>query len=188
MRLRPGRIVGVVMGLVILAAILLLPFGSSSSTLYGIVSPMIKNLSTVQSSGDTATLAYNYTRIIAFVLLVIAGLVGFFPLGAGVLGMVGMAMITISPFLIYPNGPYTLSTGAGFYVAWVASVVALVASRWQGEKETPPPVSITIVQAPNMGTQAAQPTKNAKCPICGADNPEGATKCSSCGKDLPVAT
>jgi len=148
------------MGLVILVAIFLLPFGSGSSTLYDTVSPMVKNLSSVQSSGNTATLAYNYTWIIAFILLVIAGVVGVFPLGAGVLGMVGMAMITISPFLIYPNGPYTLSTGAGFYVAWVASVASLVASRWQGKKETSSPVSVTIIQTPNTGTQVAQPTKN----------------------------
>ena len=177
------------MGLVILVAIFLLPFGgnSGSSTLYGTVSPMIKNLSAVQSSGNTAKLSYDYTWIIAFVLLVIAGVVGFFPLGAGVLGMVGMAMITISPVLIYPSGPYTLSTGPGFYVAWVASVVSLAASRWQGKKETPPPASVTIVQTPNTGTQVVQPTKNTKCPNCGADNPGGATKCSNCGKDLSVA-
>jgi ribosomal protein L40E len=99
-----------------------------------------------------------------------------------------MAMITISPFLIFPNGPYTLSTGAGFYVAWVASVVALVASRWQGKRETPPPVSVTIIQTQNTGAQVAQPAKNVKCPNCGADNPGEATKCSNCGKDLPRAT
>ena len=175
------------MGLVILAAIFFLPFGGGSSTLYGNISPMIKNLSTTQSSGDTAKLAYDYTWIIAFILLVIAGVVGVFPLGTGVLGMVGMAMITISPFLIYPNGPYTLSTGAGFYVIWVASVVSLVASRWQGKKETPSPVSITIVQTPNTGAQVAQPARSTKCPNCGTDNPGEATKCSNCGKDLPVA-
>ena len=131
------------MGLVILVAIFLLPFGSGSSTLYGTVSPMIKNLGTTQSSGSTATLTYDYTWIIAFILLVIAGVVGLLPLGSGVLGMVGMAMITVSPFLIYPNGPYTLSTGAGFYTAWVASAVALVASRWHGKKATPLPASVT---------------------------------------------
>jgi hypothetical protein len=176
------------MGLVILVAIFLLPFGGDSSTLYGTVSPMIKNLGALQSGGNTATLAYDYTWIIAFILLVIAGVVGIFPLGTGVLGMVGMAMITISPFLIYPNGPYTLSTGAGFYITWVASVVSLVASRWQGKKETPPPVSVTIIQTQNTGTQAAQPTKNTKCPNCGTDNPGETAKCSRCGKDLPVAT
>ena len=175
------------MGLVILVAIFLLQFGGNSSTLYGAVSPMIKNLSTLQSSGNTATLAYDYTWIIAFILLVIAGVVGISPLGSGVLGMVGMAMITISPFLIYPNGPYTLSTGTGFYVTWVASVVSLVASRWQGKKETPPPVSIAIMQAQNTGSRAAQPTKNTKCPNCGTDNSGEATRCSNCGKDLPVA-
>jgi len=146
------------MGLVILVAIFLLPFGGGSSTLYGTVSPMIKNLSAIQSSGNTATLAYDYTWIIAFILIVIAGVAGFFPLGSGVLGMVGMAMITISPFLIYPNGPYNLSTGDGFYITWVASVVSLVASRWQGKKETTPPASSTVTQTQSVGKQVPQST------------------------------
>lgn len=139
------------MGIVILVAILLLPFSSGSSTLYGTVSPMIKNLGTVQSSGNATNIAYDYVWIIAFILLVIAGVVGIFPLGTGVLGMVGMAMITISPYAIYPNGPYTLSTGTGFYVAWVASVVSLVGSRWHGKKGTTAPLSAPIIQPQNTG-------------------------------------
>jgi class 3 adenylate cyclase len=150
------------MGVVILATIFVIPFGGGTSTLYGIVSPMIKNLNVVQSSGNAATLAYDYTWIVGFILLLIAGIVGIFPLGTGVLGMVGMAMITASPFAIYPNGPYTLSTGTGFYTVWIASVVSLVASRWHGKKETPPAVSVTVIQSPNSPQQpveSSQPTR-----------------------------
>jgi len=38
-------------------------------------------------------------------------------------------------------------------------VVSLVASRWQGKKETTPPVSVTVTQTQNAGAQVAQPTK-----------------------------
>lgn len=174
------------MGLVILAAIFLLPFGAGSSTLYGTVWPWISNLGQIQSAGNTAALTYDYIWIIAFILLVIAGLVGIFPLGTGILGVVGMAMITVSPHLVYPNGPVTLTTGAGFYVTWVASIVSLGASFWHGKKkEAVSPVSVTVTQTQSVGTQVAQPTKTAKCPNCGTENPANAVKCSSCGKDLP---
>ncbi len=157
MRFRPGRILGLVMGLLILVAIFFMPFGKGSSTLYGTVSPMVKNLSTVQSSGNSAVLSYDYTWIVAFILLLIAGFIGVAPFGAGILGMVGMAMITVSPFIVNPSGSYTLSTGVGFYTAWVASIVALGGSRWHGKKEAPPPVSVTIVQSPAAGPQPASP-------------------------------
>jgi len=69
----------------------------------------------------------DYILITAFFLLVIAGFVGIFPLGTGVLGIVSMAMITVGPILIYPSlgSP---SYGTGFYVAWAASIVSLGAS------------------------------------------------------------
>jgi membrane-bound ClpP family serine protease len=193
LQLHPGRILGMVMGLVILVAIFLLPIGEDSSTLYGIVSPKISDLSQLQSGGDSAALTYAYILIIAFILLVIAGAVGIFPLGTGVLGVVGMAMITASPYLVYPNGlpqgEVTLSTGAGFYVMWAASIISLGASFWHGKKkETTPPVSVMVTQTQNVGTQAPPPAKTAKCPNCGTENPLETTICSKCGKDLPKAT
>jgi hypothetical protein len=138
--------IGIVMGLIILVAIFLLPFGDGSSTLYGTTSSIINNLRTVQSGGNSPTLVNDYTWIAAFALLVISGLVGVFPFGSGAAGMVGMAVITISPYLIYPNGQHPLPTGAGFYVAWVASAVNLVASEIQGKKETQSPG----IQAPSI--------------------------------------
>ena len=188
MKLHPGRILGIVMGLVILVTIFLLPFWASNLTLYGIVWPSISNLGGLQSAGDTAALTYAYLWIIAFVLLVIAGVVGIFPLGTGVLGVVGMAMITVSPYIVYPNGPVTLSPGIGFYIIWVASIVSLGGSFWHGKKESPPPVSVTVTQTQTVGTLAPPPTKTAKCPNCGTENPVEALKCSKCGKDLPKPT
>jgi hypothetical protein len=203
MQFHPGRILGIVMGLVILATIFLIPFDTSGNTLYRIVGPDINNLGTLQQSSDAAALTYAYIWIIAFIILVIAGVVGLFPLGTGVLGVVGMAMITVSPYLVYPNGPVTLSTGAGFFVIWAASVIALGASFWHGKKKVTPaaaPVSVTVTQtqtvggapapttAPTTTTATTGTTRTVKCPSCGTENPAAAFKCSNCGKNLPQGT
>ena len=193
MEFHPGRKLGILLGLVILATIFALPFGSSnSSTLYGAVGPLISDLGAVQASGDAASVTYAYVLVIAFVLLVIAGLVGIFPLGTGVLGVVGMAMITVAPYLVYPNGQVKLDSGVGFYVIWGASILSLGASFWHGKKkQAASPVSVTVTQSQMMGESAksAQPAKaEVKCPNCGTMNPAGAMRCSNCGKDLPKMT
>jgi len=179
----PGRMLGIVLGLVILASIFLLSFGTTNTqTLYGTVNPLISNMGAVQASG-TATATYDYILIIAFVLLIIAGLVGIFPLGTGVLGVVGMAMITVAPYAVFPNGPVKLDPGLGFYVMWAASVVALGASFWHGKKkEGAAPVNVNVTQTMTTGAAAQL---DVKCPKCGTMNPSGALTCSKCGSDLP---
>jgi hypothetical protein len=146
--MHPGRILGIIMGLVILATIFLIPFDSSSNTLYGIVGPSINNLGKIQSSGDVAATTYAYIWIIAFIILVIAGVVGVFPLGTGVLGVVGMIMITISAYIAYPNGPVALSTGAGYFVIWAASIISLGASFWHGKRKPDVVVQTNVITAP----------------------------------------
>jgi hypothetical protein len=129
MRIHPGRILGALMGLVILVAVFLLPF-TSSQTLYGKAGPLLSNLGAVQQLGDFASVATDYVLVVVFVLLVIAGLVGIFPLGTGVLGVVAMAMVTLASILIHPAQGGSPTYEAGFYVAWVASIISLGASFW----------------------------------------------------------
>jgi hypothetical protein len=178
----PGRMLGIVLGLVILVSIFLLPFGTTNTqTLYGTAGPLISNLGGVQASG-TATATFDYILIIAFVLLIIAGLVGLFPLGTGVLGIVGMAMITVAPYAVFPNGPVKLDPGTGFYVIWAASVLALGASFWHGKKKEAAGVNVNVSQTMTTG---ATSQLEVKCPKCGNMNPSGALTCSKCGSDLP---
>jgi hypothetical protein len=174
---------GIVLGLVILVSIFLLPFGTANTqTLYGVVSPLISNLGAVQATGSVTTLTYDYLLIIAFVLLIIAGVVGLFPLGTGVMGIVGMAMITVAPYAVFPNGPVNLDPGTGFYVIWAASVLALGASFWHGKKKQTGAVNVNVTQTMTTGGPAQL---EVKCPKCGAMNPSGALKCTRCGSDLP---
>jgi len=64
----PGRILGIVMGIVILAAIFLLPFnsGPGSLTLFGRVSPTLGDIAGIQSLPDPNLIAFTYILIVAF--------------------------------------------------------------------------------------------------------------------------
>lgn len=129
--MHPGRILGIVMGIVILAAIFLLPFnsGPSSLTLFGRVSPVLGDIAGIQSLPDPNLIAFTYILIVAFILLVIAGIVGLFPLGTGVLGVVALALVTVAPMILVLRADLP-GYGLGYYVAWIASIVALAGSFW----------------------------------------------------------
>jgi len=132
----PGRLVGAAMGIVILVSVFLLPFGTlpgisdTSSTLYSAFGRVVSHLSAVESSGDTDLLTTDFMLVAAVIILTIAGLVGIFPLGSGVLGLIGVGMLTMSPYL---NNDLTapVTWGAAFYVIWLASFLSIAAAFWR---------------------------------------------------------
>ena len=137
--MHPGRIVGIIMGLLILASFFgpnILHQRSKRTRSIGDYctthSPRLYNeLSAIQSQGNEQSIALAYILIIASILLIIAGFVGIFPLGTGVLGVVGMALITIGPSLVIPGQTFSLQGyGIAFYLIWLASIISLGASFW----------------------------------------------------------
>jgi len=150
MRLHPGRGLGIIVGIAVLATVFFVPF-LGSSTLYGKAGPLLTDTPSIQV-GSTAMIVSNYVLVISFVLLVIAGVVGIFPLGTGVLGVVAMAMLTVGPYLIYPSigqGSY----GAAFYLLWVESIVALGASFWHRRKR-----DVIVQNQPTSAPSTSQPS------------------------------
>jgi hypothetical protein len=132
---QPGRILGAVMGLVILGALFALPFQEKpSKTLYQMASPYLGNINQIPSLGNPQQVVYAYILVASFILLTIAGLVGFFPYGAGVLGLVGIGLAAIHTYLYAPFLGLSVEMGLGFYVMLGASIVALAASFWHVEK------------------------------------------------------
>ena len=147
--MHPGRILGIVMGIAILAAIFILPFfnfpftsGPNSLSLFGRVSPILSDIAGIQSIPDPNFIAFSYILIVAFILLVIAGIVGLFPLGTGVLGVVALALVTVAP-LILVLGTDLPGYGLGYYVAWIASIVALAGSFWHKRAKQEVKVSVS---------------------------------------------
>jgi len=154
--MHPGRILGAIMGLVILISIFLLPF-FADQTLYDIVGPLLGGIGELQGL-PVQTMALGYLFIISFILLVIAGFVGIFPLGTGVLGVVGMALITVAPFLVGQEASLLLSfVGISYYVIWIASIVALGASFWHRRSRAQAPSQVVQV---NVQQPPAQPVQS----------------------------
>lgn len=120
-----GRIIGVIVGLAILATLFLVSF-SDSKSLSGVASPLLQNMSAVSGMGSTGQVTYDYLVMICFIILVVAGIVGFFPLGSGVLGIVGMAILSVGAR--FTLGAQQPSYDIGFYLLWVESILALAAS------------------------------------------------------------
>jgi hypothetical protein len=140
------------MGLVILATIFLIPFYNTSSTLYAKAWPLLTNLGAVQNSGSNTAIAFGYVTAIAFLLLIIAGLVGIFPLGTGVIGVVAVAILAAGTYFVYPNsGEPTF--GIGFYVVLVASVISLGASFWHRRQREKVIVNNNVTVSPSNPTQ-----------------------------------
>ncbi|MEM2087586.1 MAG: hypothetical protein QXF52_02790 [Thermoproteota archaeon] len=150
--MNPGRLVGIVLGVVILVAVFILPFGIHGDTFFNLARWNMENLSVIQETGDAALIALVYVTIVSFILLVIAGIVGFFPLGCGVIGIVALALLTVGHILIYNSYGETfnvLELGVGYFVAWVASIAALAVSFWRkGQKTQQQTVNVTVVNQP----------------------------------------
>lgn len=128
------RILGAVAGIIILVAVFVLPFGPDlgSPSLFSSVLSVVGDLGQIHESGDAELVALSYIMIGAFIILVIAGAAGVFPLGAGIMGLVGMVVITMARLVLFPGAPSTLSLfGVGYFVGWAASVAAL-ATRFTG--------------------------------------------------------
>lgn len=134
--MHPGRILGAAMGIIILISVFVLPFGSlpgvpdTSSTLFSGFQKVVSHVAAVEAAGDADLLATDFMLIVAVLILTIAGLTGIFPLGSGVLGLIGMGMLTVSPYLnndLTPN----ITWGIGYYTIWVASFVSIAAAFWR---------------------------------------------------------
>ncbi|MEM2057951.1 MAG: hypothetical protein QXU11_05335 [Thermoproteota archaeon] len=150
--MNPGRVLGVLLGIVILIAVFILPFGTHGDTFFALARWNMENLREIQETGEPGLVALAYVTIVSFILLATAGLVGFFPLGCGVIGIVGLALLTAGHVLIYNSFGETFNVmdlGAGYFVAWAASIAALAASFWRKSREKQhQTVNVTIINQP----------------------------------------
>jgi len=133
-RMDRRRIPGVVSGLVLLVAVFVLPFGSDpgSPSLFGSMLPIFRDVGQVQQSGDSALFYLTFVMIGAFVVLVVAGALGAFPLASGVMGLVGVLVVSLAPTVFFRGTGFSLSLfGLGYFVVWAASVAALASHFWR---------------------------------------------------------
>lgn len=134
--------IGGVIGLVTLLFAFLLPFsaiaegpGGSPDTLIGIFKLFVTTLSNIQAVGLTQLTELAYVYMAAFVLIMVSGIIAAYPRWAVIFGVVGMAMVTIAPFAIFPNYDFLSSNYSyGFYGIWVTTL-ALIAAVYLSTRE-----------------------------------------------------
>ncbi|MEM2608540.1 MAG: hypothetical protein QXT87_04800, partial [Thermoproteota archaeon] len=70
--MNPGRIVGVFLGIVILVAVFILPFGTRRETFFESARWNMENLEEIREIGEPGLIAMAYVIIVSFILLAIA--------------------------------------------------------------------------------------------------------------------
>lgn len=130
--MRLGRLIGIGIGIVILAMVFFVPFATlpgyvqHGETLFSAFSIAVVNLPNTQDTGTASQVAAALIVVISGLVIMLAGCVGIYPLGAGVLGVCGMGLLTAGPYLTGHLSSYSASNfDIGFYVIWALSIAAL---------------------------------------------------------------
>ncbi|MEM2930290.1 MAG: hypothetical protein QW797_05465 [Thermoproteota archaeon] len=159
------RIAGVALGLVIILAMFLLPFGSfllpsgqlGEATLFSMVAQFVGNIvNGVQQPMNL--LIYEIIILASFIILIAAGALGFYPLRSGIIGILAMILITTVTIFNPVLGLNTPSYGAGYFIIWGASAAATVIGRLRPNARRkiasavsqPPPQEVVETSSPPM--------------------------------------
>lgn len=128
------RVAGIALGVVLLIAVFLIPFGSfqlpsgqlNEVTLFNMVMQLAGSFCAQQPIN---LLIHEALIMISFIILVIAGTLGFHPLRAGVIGVFGMMLITtasvFNPMLGFNIPDYK----AGYFIIWIVCAAAIVIGK-----------------------------------------------------------
>ncbi len=133
-----GQVFGGVLGLVTLLSAFLLPFSSIAEGPGGAVDSFlamfklfVTTLSNIQRVGLTQLTQLAYVYMAAFVLILLAGIVGAYPRWSAALGIISLAIVTATPFAIFTSYNFgTSNYGAGYYAIWATTLLAVYAAYW----------------------------------------------------------
>ncbi len=134
---------GGVLGLVTLLAAFLLPFssiaeGSSGSvdSLLAIFKIFVIGVTNLQTIGLTQLAELAYVYMAAFIVIMVGGIVGAYPRWSAFLGILGMATMTLAPYVVFTS--YNISStgfGVGYYAIWATSILAVYAAYWSRKEK-----------------------------------------------------
>jgi hypothetical protein len=163
MQMDLDRILGVVFGLMILVAVFLLPFGRftlpsgqvSEKTFFLTVRQLVETVM-VDTQQPMNFLLYEAMLIVSFVALIVAGILGFYPMRSGAIGILGMVIVTVVS-MFPPQLGFTIPQyDVGYFVVWGFSIAGIVVSKLQpftsgklsflSQKKAPQKVETTVEQ------------------------------------------
>jgi hypothetical protein len=132
------RVAGIALGLVIILATFLLPFGSfmlpsgqtGETTLFNMAVQFVQNIANgVQQ--PMSLIIYEIIILVSFIILIAAGALGLYPLRSGVISILGVILLTTVTVFNPVLGFNMPSYGAGYFTVWGASVAAIVIGKFR---------------------------------------------------------
>lgn len=124
------RIMGASFGASVLIAIFTLPFGSFylhsnqiGGTFFGMSMQLVEDIT--GGAHPANLLIAEIIILTSFIFLVVSGVLGFYPFQSGVIGVLGMALLTMVSILNPALGFNVQNYGVGYFIAWGASIAAL---------------------------------------------------------------
>ncbi len=160
-----GQILGGVLGIGTLLAAFLLPFssiaeGSSSQvdSLLLIFKIFVIGVSNLQTVGLTQLAELAYVYMAAFIVIMLSGILGSFPRLSAFLGIVGMAVLTLSPYAVFTA--YNIGStgfGLGFWAIWATSLLGILAAYLSRKERRRMASTVVVTQAPAPSAPAPSP-------------------------------
>ncbi|MBO3800034.1 MAG: hypothetical protein FGF52_03120 [Candidatus Brockarchaeota archaeon] len=167
------RILGIVFGLMILVAVFLLPFGHfilpsgqvSDKTFFLTVRQLVEAIM-VDTQQPMNFLLYETMLIVSFAALIVAGILGFYPMRSGAIGILGMVIVT-AVSMFPPQLGFTIPRyDVGYFASWGFSVASIIVGRLQpftsgklsflSQKKIPEKVETTVEQPVEKVTPPAE--------------------------------
>lgn len=167
------RILGVVFGLMILVTVFLLPFGHftlpsgqvSEKTFFLTVRQLVETIM-VDTQQPINFLLYEAMLIVSFAILIVAGILGFYPMRSGAIGILGMVIVT-AVSMFPPQLGFTIPQyDVGYFAAWGFSIAGIIVSKLQpltsgkisflSQKKPPQKVETTVEQPVEKVTPPAE--------------------------------
>lgn len=134
----PDKLLGIVFGVLILVSVFLLPFGyftllsdqTGSQSLFLTAMQSVENIM-VEIWQPTPVLLYEIMLVSSFVIIVIAGILGFHPMRSGAIGILGMIILTVVTIFHPQRGLTIPSYDVGYFTVWGFSIASLIVGKFQ---------------------------------------------------------
>jgi hypothetical protein len=163
-----GQILGGVLGLVTLLSAFLLPLssiaegpGGSVDSFLAMFKLFITTLPAIEKVGLTQLTNLAFTYMAAFILIIMAGIIGAYPRWSAALGIISMATVTISPFFIFTSYNFgTSNYGVGFWAIWATSILAIYAAYWSRKERKKMKPKVSVADTSSLSPPNTVPATN----------------------------
>ncbi|MDW8034784.1 MAG: hypothetical protein RMI79_07655 [Nitrososphaerota archaeon] len=154
------RLLGIIFGILVLISVFLLPFGyftlpsgqTSGQTFFLTIMQLVENIM-IEIKQPSPLLLYEIMLIISFITMVIAGLLGFYPMRSGAIGILALIILTVVTIFHPLKGLSIPNYGIGYFATWGFSIASIVVGKFQPHMRR----KLSFISSKNIKTVSQEP-------------------------------